>query len=107
MFEYDKYYRECQQKNKPFIKAKTNPAHGQYFVQIDLMPCNYKLSKQEQEKIKKLIHSEIKYVKLNSKYDFGGFSITSELAWFDGVPSEHVDNFCNSLYDLIQKHYNT
>ena len=36
MFEYDKYYRECRQQNKPFIKAKINPVHGNYFVQIDL-----------------------------------------------------------------------
>jgi len=45
-------------------------------------------------------------VKSNSKYDFGGFNITSELAWFDGVSSEHVDNFCNSLYDLIHTYHN-
>ncbi len=106
MFEYDKHYRECQQQNKPFIKAKTNPAHGNYFIQIDLMTCDYKLSKQEQEQIKKLIQSEIEYVKLNSKHDFGGFSITQELAWFDGVSSEHVNDFCTDLYDLTQKFHN-
>lgn len=106
MFEYDRHYRECQQENKPFIKAKTNPVHGHYFIQVDLMTCNYNLSKQEQEEIKKLIETEISYVKANSKFVFEGFNITSELAWFDGISSEHVDIFCNSLYDLIQKCHN-
>ena len=36
MFEYDKHYRECQQQNKPFIKSKINPSHGNYTVNIDL-----------------------------------------------------------------------
>ena len=36
MFEYDKHYRECKKQNKPFIKAKINPKHGNYYVQIDL-----------------------------------------------------------------------
>jgi hypothetical protein len=102
MFEYDKYYRECQQENKPFIKAKTNPVHKNYFIQIDLMPCNYELSAEDQEQIKKLILAEMEYVKSKCDYDFGGFNITSELSWFDGIPSEHVDNFCNDVYDLIQ-----
>ena len=69
MFEYDRHYRECQQQNKPFIKAKTNPVHGNYFIQIDLMTCDYELSKQEQEQIKKLIQIEIVKVELKSKYD--------------------------------------
>ena len=105
MFEYDKYYRECQQENKPFIKAKTNPVHKNYFIQIDLMTCNYELSKQEQEQIKKLVLGEMKYVKSKCDYDFGGFNVTSELSWFDGIPSEHVDNFCNGIYDLIQERH--
>ena len=103
MFEYDKYYRECQQQNMPFIKAKTNPAHGNYYVQIDLMTCDYDLSLDKQDEIKKLIQKEIEYVKLNSKFEFSGFSVTKDLAWFDGIPSEHVDNFCNTLYDLTRK----
>jgi hypothetical protein len=45
MFEYDKYFRECQQLNKPFIKAKTNPVHKNYFVQIDMMTCDYENQK--------------------------------------------------------------
>lgn len=102
MFEYDKYYRECQQQNRPFIKAKTNPLHENYFIQIDMMTCNYELTKNKQQEIQKLIQSEINYVKSNSKHAFQGFNIDKELAWFDGVSSEHVDNFCTSLYDLTQ-----
>jgi hypothetical protein len=105
MFEYDKHYRECQQQNKPFIKAKTNPVHKNYFVQIDLMTCDFKFSKQDQVQIKKFVQEEVDYVKSKSLYSFGGFSITSELSWFDGISSEHVDNFCNNLYDLTQKHH--
>ncbi len=105
MFEYDKYYRECQQQNKPFIKAKINPLHKNYFVQIDLMTCNHELSNSEQISIKKLLKNEIDYVNSNSKYDFQGFSIDKEIAWFDGVSSEHLDEFCNALYDLAQKNH--
>ena len=46
---------------------------------------------------------EIEYVKSNSKYTFEGFNIDKELAWFDGVSSEHLGVFCNSLYDLSLK----
>jgi len=106
MFEYDKHYRMCQQQNMPFIKAKTNPVHGNYYVQIDLMTCDYDLTIQEQDEIKKLIQKEIKYVQSNLKFEFNGFSITNELAWFDGVSSEHVDSFCNNLYDLTQNKHN-
>ncbi len=30
-------------------------------------------------------------------------TLIKELAWFDGVSSEHVENFCNSLYDISEK----
>jgi len=106
MFEYEKYYQECRQLNKPFIKARINPRRRNYYVQIDLMTCNYKLSKQEQEEIKKLVHNEIEFVKSNSKPDFQGFNIDKELAWFDGISAEHIDEFCKSLFDLTQKHHN-
>ena len=106
MFEYDKHYRECKQLNKPFIKARINPRNRNYYVQIDLMTCNYVLSNQEQNEIKKLVQNEIEYVKLNSKSDFLDFNIDKELAWFDGISNEHVDEFCKSLYDLTQKYHN-
>ncbi len=103
MFEYDKHYRECQQSNEPFIRAKISPVHKNYFVQIDLMTCDFKLSKQGQAQIKKLVKNEENYVNSKSLYDFGGFSITDELSWFDGISSEHLDDFCNSLYDFTMR----
>ena len=103
MFEYDKFYRECQQLNKPFIKSKINPSHGNCYVQIDLMTCNYDLSKSQQEKMTTLIQNEIKFIKSNLEYSFNDFHIDKEVAWFDGVSNEHVHNFCESLYDLSQK----
>jgi len=106
MFEYDKYYRECQQLNKPFIKARINPKQGSYFVQIDLMPCHYDFFSLEQEEIKKLTQNEIKFVKSTSTFNFNGFNIDKELAWFDGISPEHVNDFCESLYDLTQKYHN-
>jgi len=102
MFEYDKHYRECKKQNKPFIKAKINPKHGNYYVQIDLMTCNYELSILEQEEFKKLVKNEVEFV----QSDFQNFNITKELAWFDGISHEHVDEFCKTLYDLTQKHHN-
>lgn len=102
MFEYDKYYRECQQQKKPFIKAKTNPVHGNYFIQIDLATCGYKLTGKQEKQIQKLVEGEIEFVKNNCKHAFVGFNITDEISWFDGVSSEHLDSFCNSLYDLTQ-----
>jgi hypothetical protein len=102
MFEYDKHYRECKEQNKPFIKTKVNPKHGNYYVQIDLMTCNYELSIQEQEEIKKLVKNEVKF----SRPDFQDYNINKELAWFDGISHEHVDEFCKSLYDLTQKYHN-
>ncbi len=106
MFEYDKHYKECKQLNKPFIKARINPKNKNYYVQIDLMTCNYILSNQEQIEIKKLVQNEMEFVKLNSKSDFQDFNIDKELAWFDGISNEHFDEFCKSLYDLTQKYHN-
>ncbi len=105
MFEYDKHYRECQQLNKPFIKAKINPKHGNYYVQIDLMTCNYELSKSELDEIKKLIECEIEFVKSNGKFSFNDFHIDKEIAWFDGIPTIHMDKFCESLYGLTQNYH--
>ncbi len=102
MFEYDKHYRECKQQNKPFIKAKINPKHGNYYVQIDLMTCNYELSIQEQQEFKKLVKNQVEFI----QSDFQDYNINKELAWFDGISHEHVDEFCKSLYDLTQKYHN-
>jgi len=105
MFEYDKHYRECQQLNKPFIKSKINPSHGNFYVLLDLITCDYNLSQIEQDEINKLIQTEIEFVQLSSK-KFNDFNIDKETSWFDGVSVEHVDNFCESLYDLTQRHHN-
>lgn len=105
MFEYDKHYRECQYLNKPFIKSRINPNHGNFFVQIDLMTCNYDLSSPELDEINKLILNEIEFVNSTST-PFNDFHIDKEVAWFDGVSSEHVHTFCESLYDLTQKYHN-
>ena len=102
MFEYDKHYRDCQQFDKPFIKAKINPQHGNYFVQIDLMPCNYKFSKSDEKQLEKMIENENDSLQSNSEPKLQGFSITSELAWFDGVSPKNLDSFCNTLYDMTQ-----
>ncbi len=58
MFEYDKHYRECQQQNKPFIKSKINPLHGNYSINVDLMTCDYVFSKNE---LNKIIHFSKSY----------------------------------------------
>ena len=103
MFEYDRHYRECQQQNKPFIKSKINPAHGNSSITVDLMTCNYVFSKSEQNEIKKLIQDEIEFVNSNCKNSFNDYSINEELIWIDGVSSDHVDFICRSIYDLSQK----
>lgn len=102
MFEYDKYFRECQQLNKPFIKAKKNPHNGNYFVQIDLMTCDYELSKPVQKKITQLIQNEFNFSNSSTKSIFQDFNIDKELAWFDGVSSERLPLFCETLYDITQ-----
>ena len=104
MFEYDKHYRECSQQNKPFIKSKINPVHGNYTINVDLMPCNYVFSESDQIKIEQLIQNEKKFVNSNSQKPFNDYTIDEELIWIDGVSSEHMDFFCNSIYDLSQKY---
>jgi hypothetical protein len=105
MFEYDKHYRECQQQNKPFIKSKINPVHGNYTINVDLMPCNYVFSEFELIKIEQLIQNEKKFVNSNSQKPFNDYTIDEELIWIDGVSSKHMDFFCNSIYDLSQKYH--
>ena len=106
MFEYDKHYRECQQQNKPFIKSKINPLHGNYSINVDLMTCDYVFSKNKLNEIIKLIDDEKIFVNSNSEKPFFDFSIDNELIWIDGVSSEHMDFICNSIYDLTQKFHN-
>ncbi len=103
MFEYDKHYKECQQLNKPFIKARISPQHGNYFIQIDLMTCNYELTIPEQEEIKKLIQDEQKLMRSTDNFNLE-FHIDKELAWFDGISATNVNKFCENLYNLTQIH---
>ena len=105
MFEYDKHYRECKQQNKPFIKAKINPLHGNYYINVDLMTCNYIFSKVEQNEIIKLIQDEIQFVNSNYENSFNDYSIDEDVIWIDGVSPEHMDTLCVSLYDLTQKYH--
>ena len=103
MFEYDKYFRQCKEQNKPFVKARTSPQGDDYFVQLDLITCNYELSEQSQKKIQQHAEKEIQFVNLNKENKFRDYHIDKETAWFDGVSSEHVGIFCNTLYDLAQE----
>ena len=98
MFEYDKHYRNCQQLNKPFIKAKVNPKHGNYLVNIDLMTCDYNFSSDELKELKKLVEVE-------KKSNLDSYNIDKEMAWFDGIVPKNVDTFCKQLFDLTQKYH--
>ena len=102
MFEYDRFYRECQQNNQPFIKARINPSNGNYYVQIDLMTCNYDLTLNMQNKIKQLFESEIIFLESYLKSSFKGYNVNKELSWFDGVLPNRLVSFCEKLYDLSQ-----
>lgn len=101
MFEYDLHFRECKKLNKPFIKAKINPKTCDYFVQIDLMTCTHKLSIPDQDYIKKLAKKYMNLKNTSPKSEYDVMSVTEELAWFDGIFIEHVDSFCNDLYDFV------
>lgn len=108
MFEYDKYYRECQQNNHPFIKARINPSNGNYYVQIDLMTCDFDLTLDGQNHVKQLFESEISFLESNSypKSSFNGYNVDKELSWFDGILPTRLVDFCEKLYDISQNHHN-
>jgi hypothetical protein len=99
MFEYDKYFRDCQQSNKPFIKAKINPQHGNYFVLMDLATCEKRITKVNERKINQMIKNEKKFLEKDMPFEF---SITKELAWFDGISPKRFEHFCEGLYDLVE-----
>jgi len=106
MFEYDKHYRECAQSNQPFIKARINPSNGHYYVQIDLMTCNYNLTKDGQNKVTQLFENEFN---LNSsKFTLTStrnYNVDKELSWFDGVLSKRLTFFCEELFNLAQNYH--
>ena len=107
MFECDKHYRECLQNHQPFIKARINPANGNYYVQIDLMTCKYNLTEIGQKHVKTLFENEIDFLESNKypKSSFNGYNIDKELSWFDGVLSVRLNSFCENLYDLCKKYH--
>ena len=102
MFEFDRYYRECQKSNQPFIKARKNPVDDNYLVQLDLITCNYDLTKQTQRDLKRLFQNEIFYLETNrlEKSIFKGSNVNEEHAWYDGVLPERLDEFCTRIFDL-------
>ena len=105
MFEYDKHYRDCTQNNLPFIKAKINPIHGNYHIQIDMMSCDYKFSKLGLNELKILFENELKFTKLpDLRKKIEPYSINSELSWIDGIIPSRVNEFCELLYDYSQQY---
>ena len=47
----------------------------------------------------------IEFLKLHTPNSFIDYHVDKEIAWFDGVSSEHIHNFCENLYDLTQKYH--
>lgn len=105
MFEYDRHYRECQQSNQPFIKARINPINGNYYVQIDLMPCDYEFTINGEKQLEKLFDDEVSFLGSYPKTSFNGSSINKELSWFDGVLPDRLVSFCEKLYEISQNYH--
>jgi hypothetical protein len=107
MFEYDRHYQECRQSNHPFIKARINPRNGNYFVQIDLMPCDYEFTIDGENHLKKLFEDEVTFLESrpDSKSLFNGSNVNKELSWFDGVLPDRLVLFCEKLYELSQNYH--
>ncbi len=105
MFEYDKHHRECQKNNQPFIKARKNPIDNNYVIQLDLITCDYNLTLEDQNNVKKLFEKEKDYLKSShiKKSIFKGCNIDKELAWYDGVLPKRLETFCENLFDLSAK----
>jgi hypothetical protein len=106
MFEYGKHYTDCQQNNQPFIKGRINPSTSNYYVQIDMMTCNYNLSLDGQNHIKELFENEVALLQSdpNQKLSFKGYNVDKELSWFDGVLPTRLSTFCEKLYELSEKY---
>ena len=105
MFEFDRFSRECQKNNQPFIKARKNPIDNNYVVQLDLITCDYNLTIAEQSNVKELFEKETNSLKSNNpnKSVFKGCNIDKKLAWYDGILPERLNTFCEHLFDLSQK----
>ena len=95
----------AKKNNQPFIKARKNPVDNNYVVQLDLIACDYNLTIDGQNNVEKLFENETSYLKSNNsqKSVFKGCNIDEELAWYDGILPERLDNFCENLFDLSNK----
>ena len=104
MFEFEKFYRECQKNNVPFIKAKKNPIDNNYLVQMDLMTFQNNFENDNYDIISKLFEDERKSLK-EKKLDsvFKGCNVNKEVVWFDGILPERLDSFCETLFDSVKK----
>ena len=102
MFEFDRYFKECQETNRPFIKARKNPEDGNYLILLDLNTCDYNLSSENRNKIKDLFTSETNSTESRKlqKSSFKGFNIDKELVWYNGVLPKRLCAFCENLFDL-------
>ena len=101
MFEYEKHFKQCQKNNQPFIKAQKNLIDNNYLVKLDLITCDYDLSVDGKNKVKKLFEKEFDHLKSNKKTSiFKGYNIDKKLAWCDGVLPERLDTFCENLFNL-------
>jgi hypothetical protein len=104
MFELDKHYKQCKNNNQPFIKARKNPVDDNYVVQLDLITCDYSLTLNGQNKIKKLFEKETEFLKNHSKNSiFKGNNVDEQFAWYDGILPDRLDNFCENLFALSEK----
>ena len=105
MFEYDKHYQECKKQNQPFIKARKNPVDDNYLVQVDLITCDFNYLIGDIKNIENLFNKETNFLKLNDSKNsiFKGCSVDKELAWYDGILPDRLDNFCENLFDLSFK----
>ena len=90
MFEYDKHFRQCQQNNQPFIKARKNPDTQNYVVLLDLITCDYTLSEEGKVKVNDLFKKETDYLE----------SINQKKSIFKGCNTAHHWSTRRGLCDL-------
>ena len=104
MFEFDKFYRECQKNNQPFIKAKKNQIDGNYLIQIEIVTMSKYFQQKTQNQIQLLFDNEKTFLKENNLESvFKGSNVNKETAWFDGILPKRLDRFCEELFDLCSE----
>lgn len=101
MFEFDKFARECQKNNQPFIRAKKNFVDGNYLVQGDIMTSKKKLDQKNQREIILFFEKEKNFLNENNLESvFKDYNVNEETVWFDGVLPNRLDMFCETLFDF-------